>query len=430
MDNKKKIRKMKFFKLVLLMVCTILLSFNLSDISAYAYENRISYYEDIFESIDREIVNLESKYNSEDSSDMNELEKEKLNKWDNALNEIYKEIINQISESEKEALIQEEIDWINYRDNQANAQKISMEIDNTEDIGYNRELARLTKERCYYLLDNYMKSFIQEENIEYTQDYNTENNISFEEEIQENNQNIDYSKLNKNKIKFSSENKKINKFIDKLNDGKYKTINLDNDGLIDILTSKFKQTIDKTEYIYKGELKKNRPNGMGFMLNKNSNQVYIGNFKNGQFSGFGILIYEEDNFICVYEGYFEKGKFSGKGNKSYDIEGNFYKKLINIDDDMDVKELFNFNTVLESCGTYKKGKLDGKATIYYGNGVIYQEGKFKSGKLDGKGKIYYSNGNVEYEGEFKKGKYNGKGTLYNEDGSVNYKGKWKNGDID
>lgn len=60
MYNKKKIKKVKFFKSILLISCITLLSSNLNNISTYAYENQIDYYGYKFESIEMEIINLES----------------------------------------------------------------------------------------------------------------------------------------------------------------------------------------------------------------------------------------------------------------------------------------------------------------------------------------------------------------------------------
>lgn len=435
--EKKKIRKLVLLCTTIIISYVFISNFSSNSINAYAEtyveKSQRDYYDNKFTSIDNEISELNNKYNTEDLLEANEMEKEKLQKWDNALNEIYNEIKKQISEEEKNKLEKDEINWISDRDNKANNESMLADDEMTASVNYNSKLATLTKERCYYLLNTYMNvklnnELIQEKGKDSTQEVKSDENDKKSEENNPNNP-IDYDKINKNKIKFDSENKKIKEFIDKLNNGEFEKINLSGDGFLSIFSHKLKKTIEEMSISYKGEMKKNRPNGMGFMLNKQNNEYYIGNFKNGRFDGYGILIYQDNYKPKVYEGYFKKNKFCGKGNKSYDKESNFLKVLSDKDENITISDIFDFNTILESNGEFKKNKLNGKGTVYYSDGNIDEQGKFKKDKLNGKGKSYYPDGTLKYEGSYKKGKYNGKGTLYNEDGSVKYKGKWKNGDV-
>lgn len=407
----------------------------------YVESSQRSQYEDKFEQIEYEINSAASTYDTNDLNNVIKREEDKLKKWDDALNEIYNVIIKNLSEDEKSKLVQDEIDWIKDKDNQASDARMSADDEMTASVYYYSKLAELTRDRCHYLLNNYMKVSNENTQIEDKQpetqtttepitNTTTEINKELEKETQTS-ETIDYEMSNKNKIKFNSEHKKIDKFIAKLENKEYEDMYLVEDGLIGILTAKFKQTITPGDYKYKGELKNNRPHGMGFMLNKTKNYYYIGSFKNGQFNGFGILVYE-DEFNTkphVYEGYFKNGKFSGKGNISYDIELNLYSLMLGDTNDINIKDIFSFDTVLYSCGNFKKGKLNGQGTFYSSSGIVEIEGRFKNNLLDGKGKMYSDEGQLIYEGNFKSGNMHGKGTLYNLDGSIKYKGKWKNGDV-
>lgn len=433
----KKIIKIITLCAVIIASYSVSSNFIYRNINAYAETyvegSQKDYYHNKFEAIDNEISELNNKYNTEDLSEVNEMEKEKLKKWDDALNDIYNDIKNQIPEEEKNKLEKEELNWISDKDNEANNERMLADDEMTASVKYNSKLATLTRERCYYLLNNYMNvklnnEVTQEKERDITQEVKSDENS---EKSKENDQKdvIDYDKINQNKIKFDSENKKIEKFIDELNSGKYDTVSLEKNSFLGAFSPRFKQTIDKTQFSYRGKMKNNRPHGMGFMINKEDNSYYIGDFKKGQFNGYGILVYESNNQIKVYEGYFEKNKFCGKGNESYDKEGNFLKLFSDKGKDITISDIFYFNTVLERNGNFKNNKLNGKGTVYYLDGTIYEQGKFKKGELSGKGKSYYQDGTLEYEGSYKKGTYNGKGTLYNKDGSVKYKGKWKNGDV-
>ena len=63
---------------------------------------------------------------------------------------------------------------------------------------------------------------------------------------------------------------------------------------------------------YKGEIKDGKPNGVGILIEKGTNQyVYIGEWLNGMFHGKGKELLSKDT---TYEGDFKKGKFDGIGN--------------------------------------------------------------------------------------------------------------------
>lgn len=201
-------------------------------------------------------------------------------------------------------------------------------------------------------------------------------------------------------------------------------------------------TLDRTDYIYYGETKKDRPNGYG-VIYCNGHPVYIGEFKEGVKNGYGIEIDQDSagyGYFITYEGEYADGLREGEGVELYlesedeeDVLDDYYyavttceRTILGYLDFMCNVPLFNNHIFYE--GSFKDGTYDGKGKQYLGEYLIY-EGKFKNGEYDGKGTLYYTSGQVHYKGEFKNGEYDGKGTLYNEDGSVKHKGKFKKGDI-
>lgn len=108
------------------------------------------------DSIERDLDNqLGNLYADTSTLNLIELESTKCEAWDKALNEIYGILKEELSDSEMEKLRQAQRNWIVYRDSTA-----QLEQDNSGgSIGrviYVSTLCELTKERCYYLVNNYM----------------------------------------------------------------------------------------------------------------------------------------------------------------------------------------------------------------------------------------------------------------------------------
>jgi len=82
---------------------------------------------------------------------------EEYDRWDAALNEIYGVLKTQLSKSDMSKLEKEEIQWI--KDKEAKAKKASLEFEGGtgEQLAYTASLASTTKERCYELVNKYMK---------------------------------------------------------------------------------------------------------------------------------------------------------------------------------------------------------------------------------------------------------------------------------
>ena len=111
----------------------------------------------------------------------------------------------------------------------------------------------------------------------------------------------------------------------------------------------------------------------------------------------------KDEYGSFLRGFFKKGKQDGKWTVYYP--------------DGDLK----------STRIYKNGKLNGEVKGYYKNEKIYIIANFKDGKLNGEQKEYYENGNLKNIGNFING--NGKATLYYSNGKIKGIKNYKDGKL-
>lgn len=92
------------------------------------------------------------------AEDMIEHANERYKQWSAALNEIYYDILKeQLSASEMEDLQNEEIQWLDKREIKAKEESSKIQGGTLESVSYTNSLAQSTKERCYELVDKYMK---------------------------------------------------------------------------------------------------------------------------------------------------------------------------------------------------------------------------------------------------------------------------------
>ena len=77
--------------------------------------------------------------------------------WDDALNEIYGVLKAQLPASDMKKLQNEEIQWIKDRDAKAKKDSAEMAGGSMEKVLYEGSLAKSTRERCYELVDKYMR---------------------------------------------------------------------------------------------------------------------------------------------------------------------------------------------------------------------------------------------------------------------------------
>ncbi|RVT63647.1 lysozyme inhibitor LprI family protein [Niallia taxi] len=101
----------------------------------------------------------ELRNNPEDDSTyaMKKVEGERYKAWDDLLNEIYGVLQKQLSSEEMEQLKQEQREWIENRDSKAKEASLKYEGGTMEQLEYVAVLADLTEERCFALVEGYMK---------------------------------------------------------------------------------------------------------------------------------------------------------------------------------------------------------------------------------------------------------------------------------
>ena len=192
------------------------------------------------------------------------------------------------------------------------------------------------------------------------------------------------------------------------------------------------ENFDKIEYIYKGEMTKEKiPNGFGIKIFNNGIKQ-TGNFIKGNFTGWNELIDKEGN---IYRGYFKNEILNGKGEK-YNFKNNTIYKGNFINNEKNGKGKIeylqngnfyegNFENNLFNGKGYFKNKINGNEYLgNYKNGLMNGEGKFKwseneyyegnfvNGIREGKGKIHYRNGR-SFIGNFSQGRPNGFGVFNN-----------------
>jgi len=195
--------------------------------------------------------------------------------------------------------------------------------------------------------------------------------------------------------------------------------------------------------IFRGSFSAGESNGYGVSMIYEDNSrtgsakgIYLGHGRNGQRSGPGVDINNEDK--STFSGNWESHKISGLGRLRYDeynyIDGNW------IDDGIDGegREVFE-NAVCE--GKFKRSQLNGLGKVRYPDGEL-QIGEFSDNKLHGLSKAVFRDGSVlegvfidgkpcrqvtaRYVGETKDDKAHGIGRRVLSDGSIQ-QGKFSEG---
>ncbi|MDU2686412.1 MAG: lysozyme inhibitor LprI family protein [Paeniclostridium sordellii] len=120
----------------------------------HSYKNE---YINKLNSTEEGMSDLDYLYENGTTGEMVEAEATKLKRWDNMLNEIYSLLKTQLTESEMNELRNKQRSWIEYRDKTAENEASENTGGTLYNVVYNGSLARLTKERCYELVNTYMK---------------------------------------------------------------------------------------------------------------------------------------------------------------------------------------------------------------------------------------------------------------------------------
>ena len=171
---------------------------------------------------------------------------------------------------------------------------------------------------------------------------------------------------------------------------------------------------------YEGDFVKDKYHGKGTAYNRSDNNLYVGEFKNNEKSGQGMI--RTKNY--TFNGQFRNDRENGIGTLK-DKEGNVYEgPYKNGLMHGKIKHLKNGEFRFE--GNYAAGKKSGEGREAFADGSTYT-GTYKVNRYHGKGKRTFANGDV-YDGNFKDGLYDGKGRLVMKDGTVK-EGKWAEGNF-
>ena len=104
--------------------------------------------------MDQEVDNVGS---ADTMLEMKQASSALFKKWDDVLNEIYGVLKNQLSGSEMELLRKEQREWIVLRDTSAEESASKYKGGTMEGLEYSQTLVYMTRQRCYELVEIYMK---------------------------------------------------------------------------------------------------------------------------------------------------------------------------------------------------------------------------------------------------------------------------------
>ncbi|MCM3722838.1 lysozyme inhibitor LprI family protein [Solibacillus isronensis] len=110
-------------------------------------EKSVKEFDEIFDQIFDQGIQVE----------MTAAEGEIFSKWDMLLNEIYADLKKTLPPNDMSKLREEQRDWLEYRDEKATEDALQYKGGSMETLQYESTQAQLTKERCYQLVDLYMK---------------------------------------------------------------------------------------------------------------------------------------------------------------------------------------------------------------------------------------------------------------------------------
>lgn len=90
-------------------------------------------------------------------AELEEQEDARYHKWDDELNQIYRVLTEQLSDTDMDDLREEQREWIVFRDESAKEASLEYEGGTTESLEYIATQASLTRERCYLLVAQYLE---------------------------------------------------------------------------------------------------------------------------------------------------------------------------------------------------------------------------------------------------------------------------------
>lgn len=130
---------------------------NSSNDNTNAYSTKQVYLEKLSNLEDNLNSSLKERYDSGITQQMVEAASEEFEKWDDMLNEVWSELKEQLTEEDMNKLTEEQINWIKSRDEKSEAAANEVKGGTMEPLSRVMSLAISTKERCYELVNEYMK---------------------------------------------------------------------------------------------------------------------------------------------------------------------------------------------------------------------------------------------------------------------------------
>ena len=118
--------------------------------------NKKAEYKQKLDDIEKGLSDLES-YRAGTTAEMKYAAGEEYDRWDKALNEIYSVLKENLSKDEMSKLEAEETKWIKDKEEKAKEAGKEFEGGTAEGLAYTSSLAETTKNRCYELVNKYMK---------------------------------------------------------------------------------------------------------------------------------------------------------------------------------------------------------------------------------------------------------------------------------
>ncbi|MBM7667246.1 uncharacterized protein YecT (DUF1311 family) [Solibacillus kalamii] len=107
--------------------------------------------------VEKSVKELDKIFDQGTQAEITEAQGEVYSQWDQLLNEIYAELKNNLPPDDMSRLRVEQHDWVEYRDEKATEAALQYKGGSMETLQYVSTQAQLTKERCYELVDLYMK---------------------------------------------------------------------------------------------------------------------------------------------------------------------------------------------------------------------------------------------------------------------------------
>ena len=154
-------------------------------------------------------------------------------------------------------------------------------------------------------------------------------------------------------------------------------------------------------------------NGLVQEFAENGDKLFEADFSKGELKT--IRLYNKDGSV--------KKEVSKKRNKlayefPYDNGQSAVTGLYDKDEEEGVWKYYRKNGTLEVEKHYKKGKLDGDYKEYYNTGQLEKEYTYDDGNLTSYYKAYYKDGTLKREGNFLNGNYEGKWISYYQNGEI------------